>query len=331
MQVALGGFIGAQISQPETHLSEALGLLSAVFILFLTLRRWGHVRPAGQRFVLGRPGPGPGGLLSRLVFIPDVAPTLGTMLGLGVGIDYALFLLTRHRTLLHQGYDVSDAVGRTAGTAGAGMVFAGGTDRRGLRPGTHRNLLPGLAGYAAAIVVAIAVLASITLVPAILGVMKHRVPPKKGLKTHTDEDLDHTGWGKLADAVTSKPWRYAIGIHRGAADHGGTHTDADARHLMPGTYPRTPPPGRPTTWSSRGSGPGENGPFAVVTQMYAIAQAPEDADVAPGTDPRTQDPRLQNLQEQLGAALGWFRPANPWSAPMAESPWCGSCPMGSGR
>ena len=89
---------------------------------------------------------------------------------------------------------------------------------------------------------------------------------------------------------------------------------------MPGTYPRiTTARQARTTWSSKGS-PGENGPFAVVTQMYAIAQAPEDADVAPGTDPRTQDPRLQNLQEQLGAARGWFRPANPWSAPMAESP-----------
>ena len=152
------------------------------------------------------------GLLSRLVFIPDVAPTLGTMLGLGVGIDYALFLLTRHRTLLHQGYDVSDAVGRTAGTAGAGMVFAGGT----LIAAVCGLVLTGISflawlGYAAAIVVAVAVLASITLVPAILVVMKHRVLPKKGLKTHTDEDLDHTGWGKLADAVTSKPWRYAIG------------------------------------------------------------------------------------------------------------------------
>ena len=58
---------------------------------------------------------------------------------------------------------------------------------------------------------AVAVLASVTLVPAILGVMKYRVMPKKGLQAHDDEDLDTTGWGRLADAVTSKPWRFAIG------------------------------------------------------------------------------------------------------------------------
>ena len=317
VQVALGGFIGAQISQPETHLSEALGLLSAVFILFLTLRRWGatFVPLASALFSVGL-GLALVGLLSRLVFIPDVAPTLGTMLGLGVGIDYALFLLTRHRTLLHQGYDVSDAVGRTAGTAGAGMVFAGGT----LIAAVCGLVLTGISflawlGYAAAIVVAIAVLASITLVPAILGVMKHRVLPKKGLKTHTDEDLDHTGWGKLADAVTSKPWRYAIGstvvlLIMAAPTLTLTLGHSDAGYLPEDTTAR-----QAYDLVEQGFGPGENGPFAVVTQMYAIAQAPEDADVAPGTDPRTQDPRLQNLQEQLGAAPGVVSAGEPVVSP----------------
>jgi hypothetical protein len=54
------------------------------------------------------------GLLGRLVYIPEEAPTLGTMLGIGVGIDYALFLVMRHRNLLRGGFPVPDAVGRTA-------------------------------------------------------------------------------------------------------------------------------------------------------------------------------------------------------------------------
>ncbi|HNL52491.1 MAG TPA: MMPL family transporter, partial [Actinomycetota bacterium] len=213
MTVTIGGFMGRQLAEPDTHISEALGLISAVFILFVTLRRWGatFVPLISAVFSVGL-GLAIVGLLSRLVFIPDVAPTLGTMLGLGVGIDYALFLITRHRTLLHQGFEVPDAVGRTAGTAGAGMVFAGST----LIAAVCGLVLTGISflawlGYAAAIVVAVAVLASITLVPAILGVMKYRVMPKKGLNAHTDEDLDTTGWGRLADAVTSKPWRFAIG------------------------------------------------------------------------------------------------------------------------
>ena len=112
---------------PRPTWSEALGLLSAVFILFLTLRRWGatSVPLASALFSVGL-GLALVGLLSRLVFIPDVAPTLGTMLGLVCGIDYALFLppatgpcCTRATT--------SRRGRRTAGTAGAGMVFAGGT------------------------------------------------------------------------------------------------------------------------------------------------------------------------------------------------------------
>nr|MCU0297163.1 MMPL family transporter [Candidatus Nanopelagicales bacterium] len=157
IDVAIGGFLARQLAQPETHQSEALGLLSAVLILFLTLRRWGatFVPLISAMFAVGL-GLAVVGLLSRLVFIPDVAPTLGTMLGLGVGIDYALFLLIRHRTLLNQGYDVPDAVGRTAGTAGAGMVFAGGT----LIAAVCGLVLTGISflawlGYAAAIVVAI--------------------------------------------------------------------------------------------------------------------------------------------------------------------------------
>ena len=106
--------------------------------------------------------------------------------------------------------------------------------------------------------------------------------------------------------MTSKPWRYAIGSTVVLLIMAAPTLTPDARAL------RCRVPTEDTTARQaydlveQGFGPGENGPFAVVTQMYAIAQAPEDADVAPGTDPRTQDPRLQNLQEQLGAARGGF-------------------------
>ena len=306
VQVAMGGFMGRQLSQPETHRSEALGLASAVFILFLTLRRWGatFVPLVSALFSVGL-GLALVGLLSRLVFIPDVAPTLGTMLGLGVGIDYALFLLTRHRTLLNQGFDVPDAVGRTTGTAGAGMVFAGST----LIAAVCGLVLTGISflawlGYAAAIVVAIAVLASITLVPAILGVMKYRVMPKKGLPTQTDEDLDHTGWGRLADAVTSRPWRFAIGSSVVLLIMAAPTLTLTLGHSDAGILPEDTTARQAYDLVESGFGPGENGPFAVVTQMYAIAEAPEDADTADGTDPRTQDPRLQRLQRELAAAPG---------------------------
>ena len=305
--VALGGFLGRQMSQPETHTSEALGLLSAVLILFLTLRRWGatFVPLISAMFAVGL-GLAAVGLLSRLVFIPDVAPTLGTMLGLGVGIDYALFLITRHRTLLSQGYDVPDAVGRTAGTAGAGMVFAGST----LIAAVCGLVLTGISflawlGYAAAIVVAIAVLASITLTPAILGVMGHRVmPKKKQLEASTDADLDHTGWGRLADAVTRRPWRYAIGSTLVLLVMAAPMVTIELGYNDAGILPEETTARQAHDLVKEGFGPGVNGPLAVVTQMYAIAEAPQDTDVESGTDPRTLDPRLQTLREDLAAAPG---------------------------
>ncbi|MEI8082472.1 MAG: MMPL family transporter, partial [Actinomycetes bacterium] len=127
-KVALGGIMGSVLSKPNTKSSEIVGLLAALLVLLLTLRRFSAMFiPLINAVVAVGIGLAIIGLLGRVVYIPDVAPTLGTMLGLGVGIDYALFLVTRHRRLLQQGYKVPDAAGRTAGTAGAGIVFAGGT------------------------------------------------------------------------------------------------------------------------------------------------------------------------------------------------------------
>ncbi len=215
VQVELGGFLGRQVSRPDTRRSEALGLFAAILVLFATLRRFpAVVIPLANAVLSVGIGLALIGLLGNLVFIPEVAPTLGTMLGLGVGIDYALFLVVRHRTLLRQGYPVDDAVGRTAGTAGAGIIFAGGT----LIAAVCGLALTGLAflswlGIAAALVVGVAVIASFTLVPALLGVTGRRVLPK-GMREQvgdTDETLDRSRWAALAQAVTGKPWRYAIG------------------------------------------------------------------------------------------------------------------------
>jgi hypothetical protein len=146
MQVELGGFIGNQVSRPNTRISEALGLLAAVLVLLLTLRRVPAVLiPLVNAMLSVGIGLALIGLLGSLVFIPDVAPTLGTMLGLGVGIDYALFLVVRHRTLLRAGYEVSDAVGRTAARRCRRGVRRRHAHRGGQRPGPDRAVLPGLA------------------------------------------------------------------------------------------------------------------------------------------------------------------------------------------
>ena len=247
------------------------------------------------------------GILGRVVLIPDVAPTLGTMLGLGVGIDYALFLVVRHRALLARGFETSDSVGRTAGTSGAGIVFAGTT----LILAVCGLALTGISflawmGYAAGIVVLIAVLASATLVPAILGLMGHRVVRKKHahIRHENDDHLDHGMWARIANAVTTKPWRYtvialAILLTLAAPMLTMSFGQTDASDL-----PKTTTAYQANELLVSGFGPGSTGPLAIVSQMNRAATAPQDANPPEGTDPRALDPRLTELADSLKGTSG---------------------------
>lgn len=313
VKVLLGGILGNQLSKPDTHSSEALGLLAALIVLFFTMRRLSAMLlPLITAVLAVGIGLAVVGLLGRIVFIPDVAPTLGTMLGLGVGIDYALFLVTRHRKLLKQGFDVPDAVGRTLGTAGAGMVFAGGT----LIAAVCGLTLTGISflawlGYAAAVVVAIAVAAALTFVPAMLGVLGPRIMPKnpKYIEDHEDESLDNSWWARLASTVTSKPWTFAISstvILLLLAAPAATLTlgTSGPNDLPPETMSR-----QAYDAMAEGFGAGSTAPLAVVSQMYTVATAPKGV-TGPG-DPRTQDPRLIRLQKALAATPGVVSAGDP--------------------
>ena len=106
------------------------------------------------------------GLLGHVVSIPDVAPTLATMIGLGVGIDYSLFIVFRHRDQLHEGMPVAESVGAGHRDERQAVVFAGGTVIVALLALLVANVpLLGAMGYAAALAVAIAVATAMTLLP----------------------------------------------------------------------------------------------------------------------------------------------------------------------
>ena len=304
--VALGGFLGRSLSRPSTRISEVLGLGAAILVLLVTLRR---VSAAAIPLINALVSVGLGlalvGLLGKVVFIPDVAPTLGTMLGLGVGIDYALFLVTRHRILLRQGFAVDDSVGRTTGTAGAAMVFAGGT----LIAAVTGLVLTGLSflawlGVAAAVVVAVAVVASVTLVPALLGIMGQRVVPasQRDLTADDAAALDSSRWARLATAVTSRPWVFAIGSTVVLLALAAPATTLSLGHTDASTLPTTTTARQAEDLVRAGFGAGQSSPLAVVTQLYAVATAPKNP--AAGGDPRAQDPRLVSLRNALAATPG---------------------------
>jgi RND superfamily putative drug exporter len=152
-------------------------MMVALLVLAITL---GSLVAAGLPLITAIVGVGIGitGLtaLSGVIELSETPPTLATMLGLAVGIDYALFILSRHRQNLGDGMELRESVAQAVATAGSAVVFAGMTVVIALVGLTVVNI-PFLTvmGLAAAGTVSIAVLIAITLLPALLGVTGHRV------------------------------------------------------------------------------------------------------------------------------------------------------------
>jgi len=174
LEVEVGGANFAKFAQPS---SETLGLAFAVVILILA---FGSVLAMGLPVGVALAGIGIGsiliGLISNVLTLPDFSTVLGVMIGLGVGIDYALFIVTRYRENLHKGHDIPESVGIAMDTAGRAVTFAGTTVVISLLGMLimQVSFVSGLA-VGAATVVAVTIVASLTLLPALLGFAGHRV------------------------------------------------------------------------------------------------------------------------------------------------------------
>ena len=172
LRIELGGFIFAEFEEPS---SEVLGLAFAIVILILA---FGSVLAMGLPVGVALFGIGVTiiTLLSHVLAIPDFATFLGIMIGLGVGIDYALLIVTRYREQLHAGHTVRESVAVAIDTAGRSVLFAGTTVVISLLSMLLMgvNFVQGLA-VGAASVVAVTVAASLTLLPALLGFAGERI------------------------------------------------------------------------------------------------------------------------------------------------------------
>src|SRR5690606_20332334 len=176
LRVELGGYPIEQVEQQEAG-SESVGLLAALLILLVA---FGSALAAGLPLVVAGFGLGValGGvwLAANVLDVPDFGVQLATMIGIGVGIDYALFIVTRYRSALAEGREPRDAVLVAGGTAGRAVVFAGSTvvvSIFGLVL-MGRDYLWGVT-MATSLAVAVVVLASVTLLPALLGFCGHRI------------------------------------------------------------------------------------------------------------------------------------------------------------
>jgi len=156
--------------------AELIGIAVALLVLVLT---FGSLAAAGLPIITALIGVGLGMLgitaLTALTDIGSTTPMLATMIGLAVGIDYTLFILARYRTELHHTEDREEAVGISVGTAGSAVVFAGLTVLIALAAlAVVRIPFLTTMGLAAAVTVLIAVLVALTLLPAILGLLKSK-------------------------------------------------------------------------------------------------------------------------------------------------------------
>ena len=295
MKVAASGQIGSELSEPETESSEVVGLSAAMVILAFT---FGTLVAMGMPILSAVLGLAVGlsliGLLGHLTTVPTIAPTLGTMIGLGVGIDYALFLVSRYRAERKEGKEIDEAIATAVSTSGTAIVFAGGTVVIAL----VSLLVAGIPlvtslGYASAFAVVTAVLAAVTLLPAILSAVGRHIDSVRvpAFLRPKPKPPDRGFWGAWGAWVTSHPWT-AVGItvlilgvlvipffslNLGQADTGATPKSTTERQAY--------------DYLAEGFGPGYTSPLLVAVKLPSPAK--------PSSTFNKQYARAQNLQSQL--------------------------------
>jgi putative drug exporter of the RND superfamily len=210
VQTEISGQLAA--AGKEVHGNEAIGLAVAIIVLLLA---FGSVIAMGLPIVTALLGVGAGmagvGIFAGLTSVPTVSEMLAIMIGLGVGIDYALFIVTRHREHLHEGMDPCDAAGQATATAGQSVLFAGTTVVIAIC-GLLLAGIPAITamGFAIGITVVASMLIAVTLLPGLLGLAGHRIDRLAIHRKKAVDEAHTTLSGKWAHHVGQRPWRYAI-------------------------------------------------------------------------------------------------------------------------
>jgi RND superfamily putative drug exporter len=239
MTVSYGGEVFQSVEFGLTP-TEAVGVLFAGIVLFIT---FGSLLAAGLPLLTALIGVGVsmGGIITASAFttVSSTAPMLAVMIGLAVGIDYALFILSRHRSQLAAGLDPEESTARSVATAGAAVLFAGLTVIIALL-GLLVVGIPFLSvmGVAAAFAVFVAVAIAITLLPAILGLAKGRLIPKPGSRaarralaaSEHDAAPEQAAAAKRGAARRASPQDAAAPAYAPAS---GTEQPAPAKKLKP--------------------------------------------------------------------------------------------------
>jgi putative drug exporter of the RND superfamily len=286
LQVAYGAGAGQIGQQTKDLTSEVIGLGCALVLLLIM---FGSLIAAGIPLLAAifsvLTGLALLGLIARLVTFPTTGPTIATLLGLGVAVDYGLFLVARHREQLDNGMGVAASIRRAAGTSGAAIVVAGSTVAVSVL-GLYISGVGfvGSLGLAAAIVVVVTMISALTLLPALMGLARQTIRAltarvsahKAGLTARqqaaqtaavTQEQHERSAFARWGRKVSDRPWPWAVlsvavlvvlaipvfSITLGQPDNGTNPTSQSSRQAF--------------DLISEGFGVGVNGPLTVVVKL----------------------------------------------------------------
>jgi putative drug exporter of the RND superfamily len=278
LQVELGGQAIQQVQQPSLGAPTAVGLMAAIVVLLIT---FGSMLAAGLPILTALLGLGTGvgviGLASQVLDMPDVSTELALMIGLGVGIDYSLFIVTRFREAYRGGAEVSEAIVIAMDTAGRAVLFAGATVIIALLGMLTLGVsfLYGLA-VASAIAVLMTMLAALTVVPAVLSRFGARIgrPRRREEKQAKTPAARPGAWARWAGMVQRHPWwglavgltimlvlaAPALSMREGTSDSGNDPTNLTTR--------------RAYDLLAQGFGKGFNGPLLVAATLPRAGDQP---------------------------------------------------------
>ena len=279
VDVELGGLVIQAVNQTSQNISELFGFIAAAVILLIAFGSFfSMLLPLISALFSLVAASLTVGLLSHAVTIATVAPIFAALVGLGVGVDYALFIVTRHRGGLKAGMDVEESTVRALNTSGRAVLFAGATvcvAMLGLLV-LGLNFLTGIS-IAAAITVLFTVVAAITLLPAMLGVFGMRVlsrRERRALAAEGPHDEHATGfWARWSAYVSRRPRSLAalalaaiivltiplFSLRLGTGDQGNDPAGSTTRKAY--------------DLLATGFGPGFNGPLQLVGQVDTPADA----------------------------------------------------------
>ncbi len=277
LNVQFGGNAFGQLDAPTGSPGEIFGLLAtAIILLFAFGSALAMLLPLGVALFAIGVASAATTLLSHVINIANFAPILGSLIGLGVGIDYALFIVTRSRQGLKRGLGVEEAIVTAINTSGRAVLFAGSTVVIALAGMLVLRLsfLNGVA-ISASITVAITMLASLTLLPSLLAFQKHRVlgrRERRALAEHGPEPVVVAGpWQRWAHFVSRHPRVLTaaalaviavaaapyFSLHLGSSDQGSNPPSSTTRQAY--------------DLLATGFGPGFNGPLVVVGDLHSAA------------------------------------------------------------